>query len=91
MKLPHVPKGKSPFSEPKTIIDVLGFYTYLLDDGQVWNARKMKPFQKRNQQTVEIAPTEAHPPRRPQVPLVRRSQRPTRGLPPARYGGVVTW
>ena len=43
-KLPHVPKGHSPYSAPKTVIDVLGYYSFRLSDGYVWNARKLKPF-----------------------------------------------
>ena len=40
-KLPHVPKGTSPFSAPRQVTRVLGNFTYELDDGQVWNARKL--------------------------------------------------
>ena len=40
-RLPHVPKGTSPFSAPRRVTRVLGDYTYELDDGQVWNARKL--------------------------------------------------
>ena len=41
VRFPQVPKGCSPFSTPRRVIEVLGNYTYKLNDGQVWNARKL--------------------------------------------------
>ena len=40
-RLPHVPKGTSPFSTLRCVTRVLSDYTYKLDDGQVWNACKL--------------------------------------------------
>ena len=34
-------KGRSTYSAPKMVIERIGKYTYQLDDGQTWNARKM--------------------------------------------------
>ena len=41
VRLPHIPKGSTPFLEQRRITAVLGHYTYRLNDGQVWNARKL--------------------------------------------------
>ncbi len=43
-KKAHHLKGTSPYSEPKTVVEVIGDWTYRLSDGQRWNARKMKRF-----------------------------------------------
>ena len=42
IKRPHVLKGRSPWSSPLTVIQVLGNWTYKLSDGQIWNARRMR-------------------------------------------------
>ena len=42
VKLPHVLKGQSPYSEPREVKKVLGFWTYELSDGKTWNARRLK-------------------------------------------------
>ena len=82
-KKPHVPKGHSPWSEPKVIEQVLGYYTYKLSDGQVWNARKIKPFRiTTTRQSPDQAPGQTPP---PQPPQLRRSTRANQGLQPERY------
>ncbi len=43
-KLPHVAKGRSPYSEPKTVQKILGYFTFLLSNGYVWHVRKLKPY-----------------------------------------------
>ncbi len=50
-KLQHVSKGKSPFSEPKEIIQVLGAYTFRLVDGSVWNARNLKKWKEAEEES----------------------------------------
>ena len=40
-KLPHIPKGTSPFSTPRQVMSILSNFTYELDNGQVWNACKL--------------------------------------------------
>ena len=42
VKLPHVLKGQSPYSEPREVRKVLGFWTYKLSDGKTWNTRRLK-------------------------------------------------
>ncbi len=41
-RLPHSRKGTSPFSAPKRVTEVLGYFTFRLEDGQKWNARRLK-------------------------------------------------
>lgn len=41
-----VPKGSSRFTEPLTVIKKVGQKTYLLSDGQKWNASKLVSFPK---------------------------------------------
>ena len=38
---PIVPKGTSLFTSPFTVIEVIGNYTYCLDDHQIWNAKNL--------------------------------------------------
>ena len=70
------------------MIEVLGNYTYKLNDGQVWNARKLVRHRKpppqflRADEDDEAAAPERQPPRQ-RAP--RRSSRRTRGHPPIRY------
>jgi hypothetical protein len=79
-KLPHVPKGASPWSQPKTVDRVLGAYTFLLSDGQVWNARKMKPWTRWTAPQEDGTYMDEPAPR-----TLRRSQRATKGQPPKRF------
>ncbi len=97
VKLPHVPKGSSPFSTPRTVIQVMGNWTYKLSDGFIWNARKLRhiydnppaTYPHDNDQNPAVHPQvepQQHRPVQP-VPIIqpRRSTRPTRGIPPRRY------
>lgn len=43
-KLPHAKKGESVYSCPKRITKQVGKYTFRLDDGNSWNARKLVKF-----------------------------------------------
>jgi len=85
VRLPHVPKGVSPFSDPRRVTAVLGNYTYRLSDGQTWNARSLV----RVRQEPGSIVMEGEPGRRPHQDTMRhhrrRSFRKTRGLPPIRY------
>ena len=74
-KLPHVPKGCSPFSEPRQVTCMCGNYTYELSDGQIWNARKLVCIRPLPPATISIE-GEIKP---------RCSQCKNRGVPPARY------
>ncbi len=75
-KKPHRLKGTSPFSNPKTVLQVLGHWTYRLSDNQVWNARKIK-----RHYTEGLAMTFLDEPPQP----LRRSSRTTKGRRPLRY------
>ncbi len=87
-KLPHVPKGTSPWSKPVTITEVLGFWTYRLSSGSVWNAAKLRRVYELSEPETElihnydddVVPVVPPPP----VPL-RRSERRNKGVPPQRY------
>ena len=94
-KLPHALKGKSPYSEPKKVTRVIGFYTFLLDDGQVWNARKLRPFRtKPPAGAINVEPEREHFPQPPVQPHPqhpqRTSMRANKGAPPMRYGKWMT-
>lgn len=43
-KRPQVLKGQPPYSKPMLVTAVLGNWTYRLQNGSVWNARKLKRF-----------------------------------------------
>ncbi len=49
-------KGRSPYSEPKTARKFLGYFKFLLSDGYVWHARKLKPY--RSEDNEEETATE---------------------------------
>ena len=85
--LSQVPKGCSPFSKTLRVTKVLGNHTYTLDDGQVWNARKVIRYRDPTQQymLVERGRNEAVPPAHPPRQAPCRSSRRTRGWPPLRY------
>ena len=84
-RLPHVPKGSSPFSPPKRVVEVLGNYTYRLSDGQVWNARRLARHRE-EPTSIAMEPDSGRPPRRRATHLQpRRSNRRSRGCPPIRY------
>lgn len=86
-RLPHVPKGTTPWSKVYTITEVLGFFTYRLSSGSVWNARKLRHVY--DQQTEMTCPLGSDPPAVLPVPQPaiqpRRSQRRNFGVPPRRY------
>ncbi len=79
IKLPHARKGLSPYSKPHMVTEVLGYWTFILDDGKKWNARRLKPFNAEGEPHWMLQPGEALP---QQVP-VRRSTR--NQAPPKRY------
>ena len=91
VRLSQVPKGCSPFSKPLWATKVLGKYTHTLDDGQVWNARKLVRYRDPTQQyvLVERERNEAVPPAQPPRQAPRRSSRRTRRWPPLRYLLIV--
>ncbi len=91
--LPHVRKKRMPpYSKPMTIIEVLGYYTYILDDGQKHNARRMKPW-KEPVELIQLCPRQDLQEPKPRVPsqqdmpqgAPRRSSRPTRGRAAKRF------
>ncbi|MCP4341798.1 MAG: DDE-type integrase/transposase/recombinase, partial [Desulfobulbaceae bacterium] len=41
---PQVLKGQTPWSKPHLIRKIVGRWTYQLDDGSIWNARKLRRF-----------------------------------------------
>ena len=88
VRFPQVPKGCSPFLTPRRVIEVLGNYTYKLNDGQVWNARKLVRHRKPPPQFLRVdEDDEAAAPERqpPQQRAPRQWSRRTRGHPPIRY------
>ena len=81
-RLPHVPKGKSPYSAPKTVKEIHGYYTFLLSDGKIWNAHKLKPYRVQTQPTISIDIGQGN--------SKRSSSQMNKGVPPQRYqGGAV--
>ena len=85
---PQVLKGQSPWSNPLTVVEVLGNWTYRLSDNQVWNARKMRRFLEPELQWIEASSASlGGAPAAPAVPpdAPRRSARENRGVPPLRY------
>ena len=44
-KKPWVPKGQSQWRGPRVVKRVKGTYTFLLDDGTVWNSQNLKRYQ----------------------------------------------
>ena len=90
-KLPHTGKGNSPWSETiYTITKVLGYWTFQLSNGAVWNARKLRPVHdsKPNQphqldHPEQNVPAHRSPPPQPFVP--RRSKRPNIGKKPVKF------
>ena len=54
VKLPHVLKGQSPYSEPREVRKVLGYWTYELSDGKVWNARRLKRLARQEPEDEDV-------------------------------------
>ena len=79
VRLPHVAKGRSPFSLPLQIVEILGRWTYKLSDGKVWNARKLRKVHSPPQPATVLLGEEAP------APEPRRSSRSTKGKPPIRF------
>jgi hypothetical protein len=84
-RLQNVPKGSSPFSSPWRVTEVLGAYTYKLDDGQVWNAKNLVKYVPKQRHDVDIvadndqqtpgpAPILPAPPQLPHAPATRQPQ-----------------
>lgn len=82
-KRPHVPKGRSPYSDPIKVIEVLGNYTYRLADNSIWNARKLRRFHETHEPVTTDFAVGPAPPIAPAQ--LRRSQRTNKGIPPQRY------
>ncbi|MCP3667901.1 MAG: transposase family protein [Gammaproteobacteria bacterium] len=87
-------KGMSPLSQPLRVVKVLGRYSFLLADGQKWNARRLSRYylpMDWPDPEVELYPDPA--PRPPAVldpavfPAAARvlPPRATRGIPPQRF------
>ncbi len=56
MKRPQTPKGRSPYASPYWVIEVVGCYTYQLNDGQKWNCRRLKWYLPSPVEWTELAP-----------------------------------
>ena len=84
-----VPKGTSPFTSPFKVTEVLGQYTYRLDDGQVWNVKNLVKYvrpQRRQEVAIELdAPCEPGPLTAAPRPPRRQSARQNKGVLPRRY------
>ena len=83
VKRPFAPKGRSPWSQPLTVVNVLGNWTFELSDGNVWNARRMRHY-------IDEAPNIQHRDEKLVLPSSslqqpRRSNRTNMGLPPRRF------
>ncbi len=55
---PQVLKGHSLFLKPLSVQQVLGNWTYLLTDGKIWNARKLKHYYEPQLQWAHLEPAE---------------------------------
>ncbi len=84
-RLPQVLKGHSPWSQPKVVVSVQGNYTYRLDDGQTWNARKMRRYYTPEPCLLESTVPDPAESDAPSTPPLRRSARPTKGRRPPKY------
>ena len=85
---PIVPKGTSPFSSPFKIIEVIGNYTYRLDDNQIWNSKNLVKYirpQCRQDIDLDLNYTPNATPSAVTTPSLRRSARYNKGIPPVRY------
>ena len=81
-RLPHVGKGLPQYSEQKQVEKVLGRYTVKLSDGRKWNLRKIKKMPRVDETPAFLPPVM---PTAPPPQQLRRSERTTKGVPPARY------
>jgi transposase InsO family protein len=79
-RLPHVPKGRTPFSQPLRVTQVLGNFTYRLENGLVWNARKLVRYSAPQDDYIQLDTTQ--PIARQNL---RRSTRANFGAPPTRF------
>ncbi len=53
-------KGRSPYSETKTVQKVLGYFTFLLSDRYAWHVRKLKPYRSEdNEEEMAMGEQEA--------------------------------
>ena len=89
VRQPQVLKGLSPFTGPLEVQEVLSYYTFRLNNGKVYNARRLKLFKKKPVSYYELGEPELQHPaalqeeEQPQVP--RRSSRKNFGVKPKRY------
>lgn len=80
IRLPHVPKGRSPYTSPFRIDKIVGNFTYQLDNGKIWTARNLVPFRRPPPAAIEVQSGEL---RANQPP--RRSGRHNKGVPLDRW------
>ncbi len=56
MKRPQMPKGQTPYTGPFCIMEVLGWYSYRLSDGQKWNTHHFKHILPNPTEWTEFSP-----------------------------------
>ncbi len=78
VKLPQVRKGMPPYSKPMVVKEVIGFYTFILDDGKKHNARRLKRWIMEQPTPIDGGPQLQTRPR-------RVSTRTTKGQAPQRF------
>ena len=92
-RLPHVLKGLPPYGGPLRVTEIISYFRFRLEDGQVYHARRLKPYRPSPIQYYDFPPSD-EPPAGPLAvhlgnPLLpRRSSRWNKGQPPDRYQSV---
>ncbi len=97
VKVPRVPKGNPPWKGPFKVERILGSFTFGLEDGQVWNAAKMKRWIQWKPEQEQWINDDAHVQRVPPPPEHQQQQQPpvvqsvVRGVAPdsQNYRGVA--
>ena len=101
VRRPQVLKGQPPFMGPLEVKEVISYFKFLLSDGKVYNARRLKLFRRRTVQTQSLDEVslhghnnqaepangnqEASSDAETSPPQPRRSERANKGVPPQRY------
>ncbi|MCP4343164.1 MAG: DDE-type integrase/transposase/recombinase, partial [Desulfobulbaceae bacterium] len=79
----EIHKGQTQWSAPKLIKKIVGRWTYQLEDGSIWNARKLRRFQsgpsRREIEEHHLLQTRNHHNQSNHSPLLRRSGRSGKG------------